>query len=86
MPNNNYRKGYNKELKIVNEFRLKGCLAFRSAGSHSPIDVCIINNKSKTIKLIQSKTGYLSVAKRKEILDEGQKLNGDYKVDFELWG
>ena len=57
MPNKNYRKGYRKERQIVNEARERGCIAFRSAGSHSPIDVCIINKKYKTIQFLQCKSG-----------------------------
>lgn len=85
MPNANYRKGANKERKIVNEFRAKDCVAFRSAGSHSPIDVCVIDSKNKIIKLIQAKMGYVSPKERGEILDQGKELDGTYDVKFQLW-
>ena len=41
-----YQKGADRERKIVNRAREKGHIAFRSAGSHSPIDVCIIDKKA----------------------------------------
>ena len=41
MPNKNYLRGYSKEREVVNEFRKKGFVAYRSAGSHSIIDVTI---------------------------------------------
>ena len=83
--NNNYRNGAVKERRIMNKFREQGCIAFRSAGSHSPIDVCVINSATKEVLLIQSKVGYLAPGKKAKILSEGEKLNGDYKVKFELW-
>ena len=43
--NKNYLKGVRKERKIVNIARNEGKLAFRSAGSHSPIDVFILDKK-----------------------------------------
>ena len=54
-----YRKGAVFEREIVNLARSKGNLAFRTAGSHSPIDVVIISQKNKTITLIQAKAGKL---------------------------
>ena len=53
MPNYNYLKGVRKERKLVNDARAQGFLAFRSAGSHSPIDVVIIDPEHETIKLVQ---------------------------------
>ena len=83
--NKNYKNGAEKERRIMNKFREQGCIAFRSAGSHSPIDVCVINPIIKEILLIQSKLGYLSIPEKARILSEGEKLNGDYRVKFELW-
>jgi Holliday junction resolvase len=39
----NYQRGYEIERKIVNEQRKSGNVAFRSAGSHSPIDVAYVD-------------------------------------------
>ena len=55
MPNKNYLKGVRFERKLVNEARNKGLIAFRSAGSHSPIDVVIIDTIKGYIELIQCK-------------------------------
>ena len=81
----NYRRGTDKERRIVNKFRARDCIALRSAGSHSIIDVVVIDYMNHEIKLIQSKLGYLSKRKKKEILDQGNALNGAYQVNFELW-
>lgn len=85
MSRTNYQRGADKERRIVNKFRDEGCLAFRSAGSHSPIDVIALNPFTKIIKLIQSKLGYLNPKQKEIIKTEGLKLNGNYKVEFELW-
>jgi len=80
MVNLNYRKGAEKERKIVNFHRSKGRLAFRSAGSHSPIDVFVLDLELKQIKLIQSKPKSMSENKKQEILNSILKFEGDYKV------
>jgi len=55
MPNKNYVKGVRFERKLVNQARAEGLIAFRSAGSHSPIDVVIIDKFKRKIDLIQCK-------------------------------
>jgi len=85
MPIKRYRKGADEERRIVRLFREKGSVALRSAGSHSPIDVVVIDHNLREIKLIQSKLGKLSVNKRKSIINNSIKLEGTYKVKFELW-
>ena len=57
MPSPNYIKGKVYEQKLVREAKLRGFIAFRSAGSHSPIDVVIIDHKKAIIRFIQCKTG-----------------------------
>lgn len=81
---NNYKNGAQKERRILNSFKKRGCIGARSAGSHSPIDVWIIDGEHKKIYLIQSKLGKLSQKQREEILSL-QRLNGFYEVRFELW-
>jgi len=81
----NYERGADKERRIVNRFKKRDWVALRSAGSHSPIDVIAIDPKEKEIKLIQSKLGYLAPSQVTKILKDGEKLNGNYKVVFELW-
>ena len=84
-PRGRYRKGADEERRIVNLFRKQGCVALRSAGSHSPIDIVVVDHKIREIKLIQSKLGRLSLNEGSEIIDNGIKLNGTYRVVFELW-
>lgn len=85
MAHRNYKNGADKERRIVKKFRDNGCLAFRSAGSHSPIDCFILDTQKHEIKLIQSKIGYLSPKQRGEIMTKCLQYEGDYKVVFELW-
>ena len=83
MPNKAYRKGYRYERSIVNKARSNGKLAFRSAGSHSPVDVVIISSKERTIELIQAKAGKsLSISARKRLESSLSYLNGTYEVKF----
>lgn len=75
MPNRNYNNGRAKETRIVNKARAKGYIAFRSAGSHSPIDVVIISPTEQRIWLIQSKLGKLSRKAKDTILEDLMPLN-----------
>ena len=84
MVNKNYKKGANYERKIVNEARRKGFLAFRSAGSHSPVDVVVVNHKTGSLRLIQCKTGEMWKPEINKILKENKHLNGWYKVVFQI--
>lgn len=81
----NYQRGAQKERRIMNRFRDKGQIAFRSAGSHSPIDIIAIDTEHKVITLIQSKLGKrISGKERAEVLSH-KDIEGDYKVIFQLW-
>lgn len=84
MPNRNYDKGVRKERKFVNEARERGLIAFRSAGSHSPIDVCIIDKKEKKIRFIQCKPNDISKKLKEFIIKEQEDLAGLFEVGFEL--
>lgn len=84
MPNKNYIKGVRKERKIVNEARDKGLIAFRSAGSHSPIDVVVIDKRNKLIKLIQCKPDDMNSNKKQKLRDENKELNDEYIVSFSV--
>lgn len=81
---NRYRKGYEKERRIVNNLKKEGWLAFRSAGSHSPIDVFALNPLTFEIKLIQSKSDKASESYKKRIFKEISKYEGDYVVKCEV--
>lgn len=85
MGSKQYLKGARFERKIVNEARMLNKIAFRSAGSHSPIDVCIIDDEKKRIELIQCKTGSSYTQNFKEKLKEQFKyLEGTYTVYFKV--
>ena len=84
MPNRNYLKGCRLERKLVNKARDEEKLAYRSAGSHSPIDVTIINIKGRTIELLQCKKSKKKMSQNaKDKLIESQALlPGTYQVTF----
>lgn len=78
---NKYRNGAAKERRIMNKFRDKGYISFRSAGSHSPIDVFAIDPQGKKIWLIQSKLKMTPELKAK-LEEENKNLNGLFTVEF----
>ena len=84
MPNANYIKGVRKERSIVNTARKKGFIAFRSAGSHSPIDVVVIDSAKRNIRLIQCKPESMSEKKKKGIEGLFYSLNGEYMCSYEV--
>ena len=68
----------------MNEAKARGCVAFRSAGSHSPIDVVEIDYNSKVIRLIQCKPESMSENAKEKIYQENAKLEGTYLVCFDV--
>ena len=82
MPNKHYMKGYRKERRVVNQARELGHIAFRSAGSHSPIDVIVVDQVNRTIDLIQCKSDKMTDSAKTKILQEQEGIDGDYKVAF----
>ncbi len=82
MPNRNYEKGRRKEYKIVNREKGYGNIAFRSAGSHSPIDVVSIDVLTKTIRLIQCKSDSMNSTQKQKLRNENKELNGVFEVKF----
>ena len=84
MPNKNYLKGVRKERKLVNEARRRGLIAFRSAGSHSPIDVVIINLKLGSVRFIQAKPDNFSEHDKQRLLEKYMKLNDYFKCVFQV--
>lgn len=84
MPNKNYQKGVRKERAFVKYYKSLSCVSFRSAGSHSPIDVIAINPRERWIKLIQCKPGTMSKKNREKLLMENLNLNGAFQVSFEV--
>jgi len=84
MPNANYVKGRKKEYKIVNQEKAKGNIAFRSAGSHSPIDVISIDTQKKIIRLIQCKPDNLNCHQAQKLREKNKDLNGKFWVKFSV--
>lgn len=73
-----------KERKVVNQARDKGHIAFRSAGSHSPVDVVILEADTRRIKLIQCKPNSMSDNQKKKLRNEMSAYNGQFEVEFEV--
>jgi Holliday junction resolvase len=84
MSNKQYVKGRRKEYKVVNQAKAKGQLAFRSAGSHSPVDVVIIDSHSKVIHLVQCKPDSMTNTAKDKIYQENMDLEGTYLVYFDI--
>jgi len=84
MPSKLYVKGVRKERKYVNQARAEGKLSFRSAGSHSPIDVVIIDKIGKVIKLLQCKPESMNQAAKNKLYHEQADLSGQYWVQFDV--
>lgn len=85
MPNRNYINGRRKEYKVMQQLKKIGCdIVFRSAGSHSEIDVIGIDIKGRRIFTIQCKPKSLSANKREEILQRNTLLNNNYLMTFEV--
>jgi Holliday junction resolvase len=82
---NRYAKGRRKEYAIIREEKAMGYIAFRSAGSHSPIDIVSIDTRAKVILLIQAKSG-LSPAALQRLEEQHEELNGTYMVHFQCRG
>lgn len=79
-----YEKGRRKEYKYVHKERDKGCIAFRSAGSHSPVDVISIDTKNKKIRLIQCKSDKMNAHQQQKLREKNKELNGLFEVKFSV--
>lgn len=84
MPNRNYINGRKKEYRIVNAERREGCIAQRTAGSHSFFDVISINEDKRIIRLIQCKPSTMSDKDIALILEQNKGIDGHYTVIFEV--
>jgi Holliday junction resolvase len=86
-----YVKGRRKEYMLCKKLREEDFdIVFRSAGSHSPIDVVAININDRIIKLVQSKR---NLSKDMNSVDESLKnkiekqminLNSIFNVSFSV--
>jgi hypothetical protein len=85
MPNKNYIKGRRYEYKNMDMLWSIGChIVFRSAGSHSPIDVIGIDLEKKHIFFLQCKPESMSDNKKKELENKLKELNGRFTSTFEV--
>lgn len=81
--NKKYKKGTRYEREIVNAARAEGKIAFRTAGSHSIVDVCIIDMENLEIEFIQAKTGKAKMKKEdKALFEELDSWKHDFTVNF----
>ena len=84
MVNRNYNKGRKFEYQVAKEYRAMGYISFRTAGSHSPVDVIAIHPKKKKMFLVQCKHGKIYKPEIARILADTKQLNGTFEVDFIL--
>jgi hypothetical protein len=84
MPNKNYINGRRKEYAVMHKFKDLGMISFRSAGSHSPIDVIGIDTEKHIIKLIQCKPKDMSQNQKDLILEANKAMQGTFEVSFEV--
>ena len=82
--NKNYQKGVRLERKLVNQARNKELIAFRSAGSHSPIDVVILSPKTKRVWFIQAKAKKLTGGALKREFEAFLNNTDEYLVEFKI--
>jgi len=68
----------------MNQEKMKGRISFRSAGSHSPIDVVSIDKERKLIRLIQCKSDSMSDNAKTKLLEEHPELCGKFEITFEV--
>jgi len=80
----NYQRGYEIERKIVNEHRKMGCVAFRSAGSHSPIDVVYVDKFGVHLLQVKRVKKYYHGMFKKEI-KELEAIRCPTNCFKELW-
>jgi Holliday junction resolvase len=85
MPNANYLKGVRRERKLVNAARARGLISFRSAGSHSPMDVCVIDKEHRQISFVQCKGDSFKESEKRRLMKEFDWLSGSFLVTFEVY-
>ena len=70
---------------FVNKLKEEGFdIAFRSAGSHSAIDVVAIRKDPKTIYLLQVKPRSLSIKAKTRLESQNSWLNGEFPIHFKV--
>lgn len=81
---NLYNKGVRKERRVVNEYRAKGWISFRSAGSHSPIDVVAIDPQSRMVKIFQCKGDKMPQSQKDKLYEAFKAFPGQYTLTFDV--
>jgi Holliday junction resolvase len=91
MGNSLYKQGRRKEYYICSQLKELGFnIVFRSAGSHSCIDIVAIDTTTKVIKLIQCKRtikenmNYVNEQLKDKLINENKYINGLYNVVFDV--
>ena len=84
MPNRNYNNGRAREYRLMRKLEAEGYTCFRTAGSHTKVDILAMKKGSPNIpsvRFIQSKkTGYLSKQEKKD----KQELEGRLGMEIEV--
>jgi fructose-1,6-bisphosphatase len=78
--NKNYISGARFERRLVNFARDNKLISYRSAGSHSPIDVTMIDTLTKTVYFIQSKAKKISKNAKSKI-EKGLPEQDEYLIE-----
>ena len=68
----------------MNAARAENKIAFRSAGSHSPIDVVTIDQQHRIIELIQCKPDSMSDTQKKRLESKLADVTAVYRVVFKV--
>lgn len=87
MARTNYQRGYEIERKIMEELTGRGFLVFRSAGSHSKIDILGIR-KDRIVAVQSKRTKEFSWSVYRKEVEAIQEIIRSYEldnIDFELW-
>lgn len=80
----NYSNGASRERRFVNRLKEEGFIAFRSAGSHSPIDVVAIHKESKMIYFIQCKPRRMSPNAKRRLQAQYSWLDDVFHTQFKV--
>ena len=80
-----YKKGRYKEYAAIKELKKEGYdLCQRSPGSRGPVDIWAVDTKEKKILLVQVKSS-IPKSTQEKIMINNRLLNGNFKVEFEVW-
>ena len=90
---NKYKIGYYYESKLVKYLRKLGYDAWRTPGSHSPVDIIAIHPVTNHILLIQVKStssnkydfNNLDREERSRLLELAYRYRNNKNVDIQLW-